>query len=138
MINMIKYIKKNKGFTILEVLFAIVILSFSLSIIFVLLNNMFKVVSKVKELSFHIEKTPILFSSTSPFLHKKNIENYKSEFFNIPEYSKKELFNTEDCRNFTTTFIASLEKNEDRLATGFFSNIIFIPLKKNQKEQDES
>jgi prepilin-type N-terminal cleavage/methylation domain-containing protein len=138
MINIIKYTKKNKGFSILEVLFAIVILSFSLSVIFVLLNNMFKVVAKVKELSFHIEKTPILFSSTSPLMHKKNIENYKSEFFNIPEYSKKELLNTEDCQHFTTTFIASLERNENKVATQYFSNIIFIPLKKNQKVQNES
>jgi prepilin-type N-terminal cleavage/methylation domain-containing protein len=136
--NNMRYINKKKGFTILEVLFAIVILSFSLSIIFVLLNSMFKVVSRVKELSFHIDKTPIIFSAYSPLIHAKNIENYKSEFFSIPYYSEKELYNKEDCSSFTTTFIASLPKDKNFFNTEYFSNIIFIPAKKNTKEKNES
>jgi prepilin-type N-terminal cleavage/methylation domain-containing protein len=133
-----KYIKKNKGFSILEVLFAIVILSFALSIIFVLLNSMFKVVNRVKELSLHVDKTPIIFSASSPFIHEKNIENYKSELFPLPQYNTKELCNKEDCSPFSTTFIASLEKNDTVFNTKYFSNIIFIPLKTNNKEKNES
>ena len=132
------YKRKNKGFTILEVLFAIVILSFALSTIFILLNNMFKIVHRVKELSLNIDKTPLIYSASSPFIHYKNIENYKSDFFPLPQYNKTILFNQEQFIQFTTTFIASLNQDEDDIKKKFFSNIIFIPLKQNNKEKNES
>lgn len=130
--------RKKRGFTIIEVLFAIVILSFALSAIFVLLNSMFKVVNKVKELSFNIDKTPIVYSVSSPLIHHKNIENYKSDIFNIPRYCKINIFNEENCKSFITTFIAEFCENENIFKKQYFSNIIFIPLKKNDKEKNES
>ena len=79
-------ISKKNGFTILEVLFAVVILTFALSSIFVLLNNMFKTVHKIKELSFNIDSTPILYSAFSPLIYHKNIENYDYENYDLHHY----------------------------------------------------
>ncbi len=129
--------KKKNGFTILEVLFAIVILSFSLSTIFVLLNNMFKIVSKVKSLSLSIDKSPIIFSSSSPLIHHKNIENYKSKFSSFNNYNKTSTFNEGSCSQLTTTHICAVQDNENILDKQYYSNIVFIPSKINQREKNE-
>ena len=132
-------INKKKGFTILEVLFAIVILTFALSMIFILLNTMFKTVGRVKQLSVLMDKTPLVYSSSSPLIHNKNIENYKSDFFTIPQYSQMHNYHEGDCANLSTIFIASLSDDKDILNTQYFSNIIFMTLqKKNKGEKIEN
>jgi prepilin-type N-terminal cleavage/methylation domain-containing protein len=129
--------KKNKGYSLLEILFAIVILSFALSTIFITLNNMFKSMYQAKKLSYNINKTPIIYSQASPIINYQKIENYKSELYSLMEMI--EIKNYEDSTlspwQLTTLFLGSFQDNQNKSEQKLFSNIIFIPLK--NKESDE-
>lgn len=128
--------KKNQGFSLLEILFAIVILSFSLSTIFIALNNMFKSMHQTKKVSYHINQTPIIYSQASPIINNNKIENYKSELYSLMEIINIKNYEDDSLSQWqlNTLFIVYF-KDQNKLEEKLISNIIFIPLK--NKESDE-
>lgn len=66
------YKKREKGFTMFEVLLALMIFSFSILQICVLLNNIFKKASYTKSVGITIEESPFVYGATSPLLKKNN------------------------------------------------------------------
>lgn len=131
-------LKKKSGFTLLEVLFAVVILSIALSTIFVFLNNMFGIVKKTKNFSYTIEMSPLVFSSYSPLLNKGTIKSDRSE-----EPNSNFIFYTIHS-NETDDLIPHLKylkrieyiTNKDREGKHIYGNLIFqLPQKKEQDEK---
>ena len=66
------YKKRERGFTMFEVLLALMIFSFAILQICVLLNNMLKKASYTKSMGITIEETPFIYGATSPLLKKND------------------------------------------------------------------
>ena len=80
---------KTKGFSILEVLFALVIFTAASSSIFLFMKNMLNTTKKTKERSIKIEQFPLVFSARSPLIDQGGaIENIKEK--SLVEIYKKE------------------------------------------------
>jgi prepilin-type N-terminal cleavage/methylation domain-containing protein len=130
------YIKKNKnGFTILEVLFATIIFSVSISFIFVLLTSLFKGLNRSRDISMKINHTPLIFSYLSPFLSMNQIKEYKSDIFILPQYHQEYMYNEEKFNNFSTLYVCYNDNNSEVIVNKkYYGNIIYKPLKKNKEK----
>jgi hypothetical protein len=133
--NIILY-KKNQGFTIIEALFATVILSFALSTIFILLNSLFKGVGKSKELSVYIDNTPILFSYLSPIIHYKEVQDYNSNVFSLPKYNKESPYNEGDLKDFSNLKIFYNEEVGVVINLKYYANLIYFPIQKSKDKNE--
>lgn len=81
------YKKKKKGFTMFEVLLALMIFSFAILQICVLLNNMLKKASYTKSIGIKIEETPLVYSAVSPLLKKNNNMKEMKDVFGYEQVS---------------------------------------------------
>lgn len=131
-----KLLLKKSGFTLLEVLFAVVILSFALSTIFVFLNSMFRTVKKIKNISYQIDRTPLVYSFDSFIVKNIKVNNYESEKFKIIFYSNTNLISENTLKNVKNIYGLEYVSDQNNVNEKKFGNMIFIPEEKKDEQKD--
>lgn len=131
-----KLLLKKSGFTLLEVLFAVVILSFALSTIFVFLNSMFRTVKKIKNISYQIDRTPLVYSFDSFIVKNIKVNNYESEKFKIIFYSNTNLISENTLKNVKNIYSLEYVSDQNNVNEKKFGNMIFIPEEKKDEQKD--
>ena len=110
---------KTKGFSILEVLFALVIFTAASSSIFIFMKNMLNTTKKTKERSIKIEQYPLVFSARSPLIDQGNaVENIKEK--SLIEIYKKEKIKINNLEGIEQLYLKNNTAHDREQQSGNF------------------
>jgi prepilin-type N-terminal cleavage/methylation domain-containing protein len=97
---------KKKGFTLLEVMFAVIIVTVAFSGIFLFIANMVQFLEKTRKYGQSVSVTPIIYDSNSPLLFEKWSDDDSGE---KELYSRTNKIDPQYILNFNCFYIAQKE-----------------------------
>lgn len=133
---------KSNGLFMLEVLFAIVIISGSMIGIFTVLKQSLLLIGKIKKENIYVFLSPLIYSSQSPLInHKTQNKDCSQCFFEIMKVDLVEKANKDsDIKNFNIENVFAGKKNINQydVSTVYSNVFLMIPESKKGSQIEEN
>jgi len=131
--------KKTKGFSLLEVMFAIVFIGSSFAIIFSLMTHFIKITNNITDKSNNIVENKIVFSENDPMFFSRDEKEDKN---NNKKFEKKEISKNSNLSKYENLIQVDVvkknnEKNENNFKNNTFKQALYkVELEKKQEKND--
>jgi hypothetical protein len=121
---------KRPGFALLEVMFAVFLVGFSLATFFIYLNHLFQTTSKTVDASSIIEASPIMFSDLVQFGSKKDDSQESNVFRDYDIIEQNKGRKSDYCNVANLRVVTNLKKGGRRDP----EQLLYCHFKANEKK----